>query len=166
MGDSNAKFFYDVVGIRCGNSIRILERFGFMKRFVLLASIVVAPCINAGPAFAQPVEYVRICSVPGAGFSYIPGTDKCAYDKNMPYVYSTAFGSISPHPGVEARAYATNPFAKGTGGSAMGDHVFGGGDPFRGSRGASNGIDGKTQNSASSNSNTTAVGQGARAGAT
>jgi trimeric autotransporter adhesin len=160
------KFFYDVVGIRCCNSIRILERFGFMKRFVLLASIVVAPCINAGPAFAQPVEYVRICSVPGAGFSYIPGTDKCAYDKNMPYVYSTAFGSYSTQPGVQATAYGTNAFANGTGSVAIGDHAFSGGDPFSGSPGASNGIDGQTPNSAYSNSNTTAVGQGARAGAT
>ena len=26
---------------------------------------------------ALPVEYVRICSTPGAGFFYVPGTDSC-----------------------------------------------------------------------------------------
>src|ERR1700754_1467463 len=29
------------------------------------------------PGKAQPVEYVRICSLYGAGFFYIPGTDTC-----------------------------------------------------------------------------------------
>src|ERR1700742_2994988 len=29
------------------------------------------------PVKAQPVEYVRICSLYGAGFFYIPGTDTC-----------------------------------------------------------------------------------------
>ena len=29
------------------------------------------------PVKAKPVEYVRICSLYGAGFWYIPGTDTC-----------------------------------------------------------------------------------------
>ncbi len=29
------------------------------------------------PVKAKPVEYVRICSLYGAGFFYIPGTDTC-----------------------------------------------------------------------------------------
>ena len=29
------------------------------------------------PVKAKPVEYVRICSLYGAGFYYIPGTDTC-----------------------------------------------------------------------------------------
>ena len=29
------------------------------------------------PVKAAPVEYVRICSLYGAGFFYIPGTDTC-----------------------------------------------------------------------------------------
>lgn len=31
----------------------------------------------ATPGHAAPVEYVRICSLYGAGFFYIPGTDTC-----------------------------------------------------------------------------------------
>lgn len=33
--------------------------------------------IIASSAHAAPVEYVRICSLYGAGFFYIPGTDTC-----------------------------------------------------------------------------------------
>jgi hypothetical protein len=29
------------------------------------------------PVKAKPVEYVKICSLYGAGFWYIPGTDTC-----------------------------------------------------------------------------------------
>ncbi len=29
------------------------------------------------PVKAKPVEYVKICSLYGAGFYYIPGTDTC-----------------------------------------------------------------------------------------
>ena len=29
------------------------------------------------PVKAKPVEYVKVCSLYGAGFFYIPGTDKC-----------------------------------------------------------------------------------------
>jgi hypothetical protein len=29
------------------------------------------------PIKAKPVEYVRVCSMYGAGFFYIPGTDTC-----------------------------------------------------------------------------------------
>ncbi len=33
--------------------------------------------IAATPGHAAPVEYVKICSLYGAGFFYIPGTDTC-----------------------------------------------------------------------------------------
>ena len=29
------------------------------------------------PAMARPVQYVKICSLYGDGFYYIPGTDTC-----------------------------------------------------------------------------------------
>ena len=111
------------------------------------------------------VEYVKVCDAYGAGFAYIPGTDKCGFMKNLPYTYATEFGSYSTQPGVQATAYGANAFANGNGSVAIGDHAFSGGDPFSGSPGASNGIDGQTPNSAYSNANTTAVGQGAQAGA-
>jgi hypothetical protein len=33
--------------------------------------------LTAAPSYAQPVEYVRVCSLYGAGFFYMPGTDTC-----------------------------------------------------------------------------------------
>ncbi len=158
--------YADVVGVATGNGIQIAKHRGFMKRFVLLASIVVAMCINAGMSFAQAVTFVRVCDTFGATYFFIPGTDKCAPGKDLPYVYNTQFGTYSTQPGVQSTAYGTDAFSNGTGSVAIGDHAFAGGDPFSGSPGASGGIDGQTPNSAYSNANTTAVGQGARAGAT
>ena len=114
-GTEVPNLFKCVVGIRTGNGIQIVKHCGFIKRFALLASIVVAGCINAGTSFAQ-VQYVKICTFPGAaGFFYIPGIDSCAYGKNLPYVYTTAFGTFSTQPGTQATAYGTNAFANGTG---------------------------------------------------
>ena len=33
--------------------------------------------VTTAPSQAQPVEYTKICSLYGAGFFYIPGTDTC-----------------------------------------------------------------------------------------
>jgi hypothetical protein len=46
---------------------------------VSAAGVVAAPGAQAAdlPVKAKPVEYVRICSLYGAGFYYIPGTDIC-----------------------------------------------------------------------------------------
>ncbi|MCJ2116544.1 hypothetical protein MKK65_08115 [Methylobacterium sp. J-001] len=121
---------------------------------------------------AAPIEYVRVCDNAGVGssfapgFYYIPGTDKCAYSNNLPYTYQTPDGQFSTQPGTGAAAYGTDAFSNGTNSVAIGDHAFSGGDPFSASPGASNGIDDQTPNSAFSNANTTAIGQGSRAGAT
>ena len=42
----------------------------------LAAALVVFAAITATPSHAQ-VQYVKICSLYGAGFFYIPGTDTC-----------------------------------------------------------------------------------------
>jgi hypothetical protein len=54
---------------------------GKAKRLLLAAA---AGLVTAGgahaadmPVKAQPVQYVKICSVYGDGFYYIPGTDTC-----------------------------------------------------------------------------------------
>jgi hypothetical protein len=39
--------------------------------------------LTATPSNAQPVEYVRVCSIYGAGFSYIPGTDTCLQNRQV-----------------------------------------------------------------------------------
>ncbi len=53
----------------------------FMKTFLLgsAAGLVAAASAQAAdlPVKAKPVEYVRVCSLYGAGFWYVPGTDTC-----------------------------------------------------------------------------------------
>src|SRR5690349_25054755 len=46
---------------------------GFVGGLVALASAQAADL----PVKAKPVEYVKICSMYGVGFYYIPGTDMC-----------------------------------------------------------------------------------------
>src|SRR5271168_4466935 len=53
-----------------------------MVKSLLLGSAAGLAAVTAGqaadlPVKAKPVEYVRICSLYGAGFYYIPGTDTC-----------------------------------------------------------------------------------------
>ncbi len=134
-----------------------------IKRTCLILTVL-AP-VPLSNAVAAPVDYVRICSFTGAGFFYIPGTDKCAYALNFPYVQQTQYGLVSTQSGSAAAAYGTNSFAPGSNSVAIGDHAFSGGDPFSGSPGAGNGIDGVFPASAYTNTNTTAIGQGAQAGA-
>lgn len=74
----------------------------FAKRLLLVASIILATCISAGPGFAQAVEYVRVCSSFAVGQFYIPGTDSCAYARNLPYQYNTSFGTYSTQPGAQS----------------------------------------------------------------
>lgn len=156
--------FDDVAG--AGNDIHRTNGY-FARRLLLVASIVLAVGISAGPGFAQAVQYVRVCSDYGVGQFFIPGTDACAYARNLPYQYATSFGSYSTQPGAQSAAYGFDAFANGSGSVAIGDHAFSGGDPFSASPGgSSSGIDHQIPLSAFSNSNTTAVGQGAQAGAT
>jgi hypothetical protein len=52
-----------------------------LKRGLLLSAAGLAIVANAKaadlPVKAAPVEYVKVCSLYGAGFFYIPGTDTC-----------------------------------------------------------------------------------------
>ena len=45
------------------------------------------------PVKAKPVQYVKICSLYGAGFYYIPGTDTCAEDRRLGPRSSTLYGA-------------------------------------------------------------------------
>src|SRR5947199_10617203 len=50
------------------------------------------------PVKAKAVEYVRICSLYGAGFFYIPGTDTCIKFGGFLRVDSTFNGSVYDQP--------------------------------------------------------------------
>ena len=55
------------------------------------------------PVKAKAVEYVRICSLYGAGFFYIPGTDTCIKLGGYLRVDTTFNGTASTAAGVRRR---------------------------------------------------------------
>jgi hypothetical protein len=58
-------------------------------RSIASAVIAMFAAMVATPSHAAPVEYVRICSLYGAGFFYIPGTDTCT---NANQIVDNQFG--------------------------------------------------------------------------
>lgn len=62
-------------------------------RPVLLACLIAVPF--ASTAFAQPVEYVKVCTLNGAGYFYVPGTDVCLDPMTGKTYQNTANGPVS-----------------------------------------------------------------------
>jgi Porin subfamily len=58
------------------NAVRFIAARRAARPIALGATAALAALI-ATPGRAAPVEYVRVCSLYGAGFFYIPGTDTC-----------------------------------------------------------------------------------------
>ena len=61
------------------------------------------------PVKAKAVEYVRICSLYGAGFFYIPGTDTCIKLGGYLRVDTTFNGSIYDAAGLVGRPRSAQP---------------------------------------------------------
>src|SRR5438105_3337463 len=68
--------------------------------FASAAALVVAVQAHAAdlPLKSKPVEYVKICSLYGAGFWFIPGTDTCIKIGGYLRVDTTFNGSIHGQP--------------------------------------------------------------------
>jgi hypothetical protein len=47
---------------------------------------------------AAPVEYVKVCSVVGAGYFYVPGTDRCLNPVTGEIRRATAYGTVQTFP--------------------------------------------------------------------
>ena len=62
------------------------------------------------PVKAKPVEYVRICSLYGAGFFYIPGTDTCIKLGGYLRVDSTFNGNSDVQPALSGDAGPHNRY--------------------------------------------------------
>lgn len=126
----------------------------------------------ATPAAAQPVEYVRICSMFGAGFYYIPGTDQCADVRAEPYRRVTEFGTIANAYGTGVTVYGQHAYGPGENNTTYGWGAWAGGDPTTDipPYDPTSGVtleqwQQRFPRSAFHNSGATAIGQGARAGA-
>jgi hypothetical protein len=80
---------------------------------VSAAGFVAVPGAQAAdlPVKAKPVEYVKVCSLYGAGFYYIPGTDICMkiggfvrYQVNVGTGNSISFGPFNTTSGINSRS--------------------------------------------------------------
>ena len=74
-----------------------------MRRTALDALLLLAAFTLAPTANAKPVEYVRVCSLYGAGFFYIPGTDTCLNPYNGEVRTQTAYGTLRGVSSLAAR---------------------------------------------------------------
>ena len=64
------------------------------------------------PVKAKAVEYVRICSLYGAGFYYIPGTDTCIKLAGYLRADITFNGSNYGRTGLERRSRSAEPLPR------------------------------------------------------
>lgn len=127
-----------------------------------LALVAEMPAANA-----EPVEYVKVCSLYGSNYFYAPGTDVCMISAGPGKVQSS-FGTISNFSGTNADLYGQHAFAYGDNSTALGDNAWAGGDPTSASPGALGGLfslNGNAPGTSFMNYGTTAVGEGAKAGA-
>src|SRR5262245_11377223 len=77
----------------------------FKNKLIALAAVVIGLHVIDPSGYAQtvnsPVQYVRVCSLYGTGFHYIPGTDICINDFNGDTRQQTEGGtwrSLLPYP--------------------------------------------------------------------
>jgi hypothetical protein len=78
-----------------GSSLRVAQRLIGSAAAIIVVSGAQAADL---PVKAKPVEYVRICSLYGAGFFYIPGTDTCIKLGGYLRVDTTFNGGIYGNP--------------------------------------------------------------------
>lgn len=117
------------------------------------------------PASARPVEYVKICSLYGAGFYYMPGTDACSNGNYMPYRVQSEFGTITN--GL-LPSFGDHAFAYGSHSVAIGNNSWAGGDPTSDSPGpgpSRYGYGGMYPGTAFFNAGSTSLGDSSQAGA-
>jgi hypothetical protein len=84
-----------------------------LKKLLMVAAFAVGFLGVASTGKAEPVEYVRICSLYGAGFHYIPGTDVCLNDKTGETREQTEGGTwVSVGPTSDPGHWANYPQAE------------------------------------------------------
>lgn len=81
-----------------------------MKIRLLLGAAFLIHAVNTLAAYDEmeerPVEYVKICSLYGAGYFYIPGTDTCLNPSTGLTIVQTVDGSIHGQSNLAKRVSA------------------------------------------------------------
>jgi hypothetical protein len=84
---------------------------GSAARVVTTAASMLFAVFAMTPSQAAPVEYVKICSLYGAGFFYMPGTDTCLQsDQIVANQFAIARASTRAATGTAMAASLVNPF--------------------------------------------------------
>ncbi len=126
-------------------------------------ALALAAILPPGPAAAS-VQYVKVCSLYGAGFFYIPGTDACGIANYLPWRVQTPFGTVT---NGQLPSFGDHAFAYGSQSVAVGNNAWAGGDPTSDSPGAGPsryGYGGMYAGTAFFNAGATAIGDSAQAG--
>ena len=77
----------------------------------LVAAIGLCAGLAATPSQAQPVQYLRVCDIYGAGFFYMPGTDTCLQSNQVvDNQFAIARASTRAATGTAMAASLVNPF--------------------------------------------------------
>jgi hypothetical protein len=85
--------------------------FGSAARSIITATIALFAGLAVTPSQAAPVEYVRLCSLYGTGFSYIPGTDTCVQMQQVvDNQFAIARAATRAATGTAMAASLVNPF--------------------------------------------------------
>jgi hypothetical protein len=86
-------------------------RFVLGRSFRAILAVAAFAMMTPTPSDAAPVEYVRVCSLYGAGFFYIPGTDTCT-DTNQIVANQFAVAQLMTlaATGTAMTAALVNPF--------------------------------------------------------
>lgn len=78
---------------------------------VIAAAVALFVGFAVTPSYAAPVEYVKICSLYGSGFSYIPGTDTCVNARQIvDDQFAIARAATRAATGTAMAASLVNPF--------------------------------------------------------
>jgi Porin subfamily len=84
---------------------------GRAARLIVAAAVAMFAAMIATPGHAQPVQYVKICSIYGSGFFYIPGTDTCTNGRQIvDDQFAIARARTRASTGTSMAAALVNPF--------------------------------------------------------
>ncbi len=116
------------------------------------------------PGPASAAQYVKVCSLYGIGFFYLPGTDACAIANYLPWRVQSPFGTIT---NGQLPSYGDHAYAYGSQSVAIGNNAWAGGDPTSDSPGpgpSRYGYGDMYAGTAFFNAGTTAIGDSSQAG--
>jgi hypothetical protein len=88
-----------------------------------------ATILGSSSPSSAAVEYVKVCSLYGAGYYYIPGTDQCGNANPVGFRVQTESGMLTNQFTSTSTRYGVSGYAGGAGSSSFGYDAYAGGDP-------------------------------------